>query len=504
MKQLKILILLAMILIAATIVNAAPLITGIVTDDASGNGIAGANVTVYDTSFNVISSGLTNATGYYSVDAAASLVLRIINASAAGYNTQSVPQFILGPTTLNFDLGPTTSYTLSGTATPNTAGITVTIKQGGVIVDQTTTDGTGAYSLNLLNGTYELEASLAGYDLHSNSSIVINGSDADYDFTLSSSVTTGTMQGYVLNSTGSPLLGASVRLQPSGGLGTLDLQTSAVNGFYSTTYNLGTYDLTASLIGYNDVTQSVTITAGTTDMNFTLGAVCTESVSYGAWGTCTAGSQSRTVTTSDSGNVCGNTIVTTQSQSCSVTTGNGGRGGNTLYVPPPKEVDIEGIRHTWKTDINPKTYTIRKPDSIVFVYEGTSYTLSVKSISDNMVRLKLSPSDDERAGYKGDVFDFNVKNDKFLVTLEDIGQEIIASGALYGTVPTLTLKLFMEKAEAEPVAVSITEKVADGIIKVAAELAPPKDASVPVGIGVAAATMIIGLLLFAGIKKVWL
>ncbi len=188
----------------------------------------------------------------------------------------------------------------------------------------------------------------------------------------------------------------------------------------------------------------------------------------------------------------------------------GGGGGSTVTTrtsEPPLPQELLIIAKTIKWDIekdNPLTKTMRPIDSITFLYEGTSYSLLVEKFKeDGLVEFRISPTDEKRSGYKGDNFNFNIKDKMLVVTPEEINfdKKLEAQS-------TMKLRLFLtEKPKVqkqETVTVSVPEKAADGVITVMGELAPLEGASIPVGVGISAATGVVGLLLFLGIRKIWI
>ncbi len=151
------------------------------------------------------------------------------------------------------------------------------------------------------------------------------------------------------------------------------------------------------------------------------------------------------------------------------------------------------------TQENPLTKSIREIDTIMFVYQGTTYSLLVDKIgTGNEVMLRLSPSDATRTGYLNDVYNFNVKDRQLLVTNLGVNYEQPDQNT------NVNLKLFMTEPTATPLVStpSVPQQVANGVIKISGEIAHGTP-SVPVGVGVSIATVVIGLLLFLGIRKIW-
>ncbi len=160
---------------------------------------------------------------------------------------------------------------------------------------------------------------------------------------------------------------------------------------------------------------------------------------------------------------------------------------------------VNSNNYLWNVAENPWTKTIRRIDTIMFEYQGTSYSLVIDDVKkdSNQVTMRISPTDEIRTGYKYDTFEFTIKDRILSVSLQDI---IYNSNIDSQTQLKLKLTLKEPKAGAS---IPVTESIKDGVIKVMGEIAPPPNASVPVGIGVSAATLVAGLLLFLGIRKIW-
>jgi hypothetical protein len=126
------------------------------------------------------------------------------------------------------------------------AGVKLTLNQTGAdaaisLPREAATDGTGAYVFynNIPNGTYSLVASKGGYQSGIAKAVVIDKlAPQSVEATLTSaaftSTTFGSVAGRVIDSTGSPVAGATVQL--SGGIqtnGAFKATTSAADGSYS-------------------------------------------------------------------------------------------------------------------------------------------------------------------------------------------------------------------------------------------------------------------------------
>jgi hypothetical protein len=162
-------------------------ISGTVTDTAL-TPINGAQIDVSNAITGLpINSATTNSTGDYSVDVGAIPTLMVVNASEGSYTPQSTPIFVDDNKTINFALGPIQSVILSGYVRDNASSplnnADVVVKQGGATFTQTNTNAAGYYSVNVIDAdSYDVTASLTGYD-SSTESITISGNTAQ-DFTL--------------------------------------------------------------------------------------------------------------------------------------------------------------------------------------------------------------------------------------------------------------------------------------------------------------------------------
>jgi subtilisin family serine protease len=133
-----------------------------------------------------------------------------------------------------------------------------------------TTDATGAYSMTLLAGTYDITASKFAYDSSTiTGQAVVSDTSPTFDFTLAPAATTNVSGQLFLYNSCTPLTGTVAIGAPANMTVTTDAQ-----GMYSVLLPAGTYDLTAraSVIGYQPATAQVTTTgSGTLTKNFTLG-----------------------------------------------------------------------------------------------------------------------------------------------------------------------------------------------------------------------------------------
>ena len=166
------------------------------------------------------------------------------------FNTSSAPS----------DYAVSGTVTANGTGTP-LAGATVAASGG----PSTGTNSTGAYSLPLANGTYDLTASAPGY-LARTASVTVAGAPLTHDFALSPAPPGEySLSGLISSAaTGLPVSGASVAL--SGGSST----TSAGDGTYAFTVVNGSYVVTVTDPGYQARSAGVSIAGADVTQDFAL------------------------------------------------------------------------------------------------------------------------------------------------------------------------------------------------------------------------------------------
>ena len=151
-------------------------------------------------------------------------------------------------------------------------GATVTAV-GADWADSATTDSKGVYKLTPPAGDYSVTAATDGYTSQTFSATVKEGTKTVLNFALSEVVaTTGTLTGTVTDTaTGSPLVDALVATDHGGYSDLTDNQ-----GQYQFDVAAGSYDLTATLAGYQSATLPATVDADqTTTTDFALSELAT-------------------------------------------------------------------------------------------------------------------------------------------------------------------------------------------------------------------------------------
>ena len=173
-------------------------------------------------------------------------------------------------------------WSIQGIVSPSSSGTgaTVTLTQGSTTVATTTVGAAGSYSFSgVVNGTYTVAPSNAGYVFApSSQSVTVNGASiTGVNFT--ASLPTGSIQGNISPSSSST--GATVTLTQ--GSTTIAATTVDSNGNYSLNGVVnGTYSVTPTKSGYacTPLSQNVTVNgAPVTSINFTASALPTYSIS---------------------------------------------------------------------------------------------------------------------------------------------------------------------------------------------------------------------------------
>lgn len=181
---------------------------------------------------------------------------------------------------------PTTG-TISGHVTSNgtaLSGATITALQSGVAKGQSTTSSDGSYALpNLTAGTYDIKAEKTGYTTQTQTGKAVSaGQVTTVDFALISSVTVGNISGTITSSSGQALGQATVSAYQSG---TLVKSVSSLSDgtYYISNLNTGTYDLTASLSGFQSQTKTgIAVTSGQTTSGINFSLTANPSQTYGS------------------------------------------------------------------------------------------------------------------------------------------------------------------------------------------------------------------------------
>ncbi|MBW6470943.1 MAG: carboxypeptidase regulatory-like domain-containing protein, partial [Methanosarcinaceae archaeon] len=245
------------------------LVSGYVTDVSSGLPLD--NVTVMT---NTSLSTTTNASGFYNFTGIFNKTY-IVNASLSGYYINSTNVTINGAnvTNVNISLSPLPTYFISGYVTNTSSGLP--LDNATVMTNtslSTTTNASGFYNfIGMSNGTYIVNASLAGYSINSTNVTIIGANVTDVNISLSaitdgggsedgsggggSSSVTYKISGYVRDSyTLKGLNNVNV---------TLNINSKTITdstGYYIFSgLNNGSYNISTSFFGYFDNLMTTSI-----------------------------------------------------------------------------------------------------------------------------------------------------------------------------------------------------------------------------------------------------
>ena len=195
---------------------------------------------VHTSSGPVSASGSTDANGLYSLTVIAGTYE--IEASKTDYPSPPRQTVTVPPSQTNVDFTFPQRFTITGTVrdydgTPVQSAQVRTYS--GPISAYDSTDADGSYTLNVIAGTYQVEASKTGYPSPSRQTVTVPPSRANLDFGFPRRyAVTGVVRDY----DGTPLAGAMVRSEP------LSLQASTdSSGRYTLQLPAGFYCLSVSL-----------------------------------------------------------------------------------------------------------------------------------------------------------------------------------------------------------------------------------------------------------------
>jgi len=238
-------------------------ITGSVTDAEDGSAISGAAVT------DGTRTALTDALGSYTIDNVPPGSYQVV-ASKEGYQTSPLTVNVMSGTTV------VANFPLSQIIVPGSITGSVTDAEGGSpIVGAAVSDGTrivltdaaGQYTINDVSpGSYQVIASKEGYQTSSLTVNVLSATTAVANFSLNQIIVPGSITGSVTDAKdGSPIVGAAVSD------GTRTTTTDATGKYTIASVPAGSYEVTASKEGYQNLTSSVIVLSGATSvLNFSL------------------------------------------------------------------------------------------------------------------------------------------------------------------------------------------------------------------------------------------
>jgi subtilisin family serine protease/protocatechuate 3,4-dioxygenase beta subunit len=241
-------------------------ITGSVTDAKDGSPIVGAVVN------DGTRTATTDATGKYTVANVPPGTYQVV-ASREGYQNSSLTVSVLSGATALANLS-LSQIILPGSIT----GSVTNAKDGSPIVGAAVSDGTrtatadatGKYTIaDVPPGSYQVTASKEGYQTSFLTVSVLQATTTVASFSLSQIILPGSITGSITNAKdGSPIVGATV----SDGNGTA--LTDALGSYTIGNVTPGTYQVTASKLGYQSSYLTVSVVSGTTALaNFSLSQI---------------------------------------------------------------------------------------------------------------------------------------------------------------------------------------------------------------------------------------
>ncbi len=194
----------------------------------------------------------------------------IIKAEKAGFDTTSVSVTVFAGKIAEADIYLTESDTAGLATTGTILGIvkdsqTLLSIKGAVVSTNPSTSSVvtaddGSYKFeNVEPGDYTIQISKAGYQDASTKVSVVAGQPTRADFILVSE--TGSIEGVVMNAlTLQPIEGVNIQTQPA----TLSITTDSLGRYRLNNLPPADYTVTASVVGYQDASLSVVVTAGNT------------------------------------------------------------------------------------------------------------------------------------------------------------------------------------------------------------------------------------------------
>ncbi|WP_394176431.1 carboxypeptidase regulatory-like domain-containing protein [Guptibacillus hwajinpoensis] len=197
----------------------AGIVSGKVTNMETGAGIAGASISVKDTTNFAVANGITNENGDFSVDNIPPGSL-VVTASRDGFGTGTAGVNVAANEVSEVSIALTPNPgSIEGTITDEDTGLPISnanvqvLNEAGTIVANVMTQSDGKYlASNILAGVYEVIVSHTGYGSKLEGAIVEKNEKVTLDFALSS--VTGSLSGIVINQeTKERVSGAFVQLR---------------------------------------------------------------------------------------------------------------------------------------------------------------------------------------------------------------------------------------------------------------------------------------------------
>ncbi|MGB9120146.1 MAG: carboxypeptidase regulatory-like domain-containing protein, partial [Candidatus Angelobacter sp.] len=240
-------------------------LTGRVTSAANGAGIGGATISFYG------GEATTDGSGNYSLNNVPAQTTQL-TASAASFKNSNVSVAVNGTqnSPVNFALTPASAAgSITGRVTNALNGLAlsgVTVRYSG---GSTTTDSTGAFSLNTVpGGTYDVTAQLSGWIPITTSVTVQPGIATVFSVRLS---TGAKLAGRVTNTSGAAVAGATVNVHGGAVATNVSVLTDSNGNYDSGWVPIGSYQAVATASGFGPTVAAVTLTVGaTTTQNMVL------------------------------------------------------------------------------------------------------------------------------------------------------------------------------------------------------------------------------------------
>lgn len=243
-------------------------IAGTVTS-STGTALAGATITAGSV------TATSAANGSYTLPIAAGTYN--VTCTKTGYTSQTQNNIVVTSsqtTTLNFSMVaiPPANGIIAGTVTSATGTplVGATITAG---TQTATSTATGAYTLSIAPGTYNVTCTQTGYVSQTiNNVIVTSNQTTTQNFSLAAvPPPNGTISGTVLNASSTPVAGAIIT---AGSV----TATSQTNGTYTLSIAPGTYSVTCTSTGYISQTQNniIVLSNQTSTVGFNLTPVANE------------------------------------------------------------------------------------------------------------------------------------------------------------------------------------------------------------------------------------
>ncbi|MBD3310245.1 PKD domain-containing protein, partial [Candidatus Woesearchaeota archaeon] len=158
---------------------------------------------------------------------------------------------------------------ITNSSTDPMAFVLVEANDGPVTWNMSLSGLDGCYNMTVPAGTYDVVASAVGYETNSTAGITVNnGQGTEWDIILTPEIVTGTLSGYVFDTSNNTLYLADVDAYEGGG--STEQASSNGTGFYTMTLPTGNYNMTASKTGFDENFVEFTILPGDNYLNFTL------------------------------------------------------------------------------------------------------------------------------------------------------------------------------------------------------------------------------------------